>query len=302
MGVDRRGFLPTLSTGSARKGTATLREGIWERVTKRRGFGPLTKPLSSLSVFLRSDYNGNCESVAEMKDNSAWEMEVCSYCFERMHRTKIEEHKRLVHGKVMEAEEIVEGLAEHEKNGMLAICVWIGLETLIAVILYALDVMESLPWILITAGIFIGIGVIGVAVHFSTPERIREARKRAREVMLKRMVICSVCASMIPYEEYGGHIRRYHPKKMPYQWYRAALLVLLVLVGGGGYVALSLLSETQWLSDREGVLLVIGWIAGSCLILSWIIYEYHVGELKHIERMRRHWEEHRFDSTDSENE
>jgi hypothetical protein len=35
--VDRRGFLPTFSTGSAKKGTRTSQKGISGRVTKRRG-------------------------------------------------------------------------------------------------------------------------------------------------------------------------------------------------------------------------------------------------------------------------
>jgi hypothetical protein len=43
--VDRRGFLPTFSTGSAEKGTRTSQNGISGRVTKRRGFEPLNKPL-----------------------------------------------------------------------------------------------------------------------------------------------------------------------------------------------------------------------------------------------------------------
>lgn len=225
-------------------------------------------------------------------------MEVCEYCFERIHRTQIEEHKNLAHRDVIEAENTIEGLTERETKGLLAIAAWIGLETLIAFILFALGVEASIPWILVVAGVFIGIGVIGLAIHFSTPDQVKEARRRARGVLQNRMVRCEVCDSMVTYKDYSGHIKRYHPKKMPYEWYRASILALLVLVGGGGCIALSALAEMEILSIEEFVLLVISWIAGICHILLWMIYEYHVGELKHIKRMRRHWEEHRFESKD----
>lgn len=229
-------------------------------------------------------------------------MEVCEYCFERMHRTQIEEHRSSAHREVMEAESIIEGLVDNERKGLLAICVWIGLEAIVAFMLYALGVDSSLPWILITVGIFAGIGVTGLAVHLSTPIQVREARSRAREVILKRMVKCDVCDRTVPYEDHSNHIRQFHPRKMPYEWYRTAIVALLVLVGGGGYIALELLSETEWLSDEEGLLLVVGWIAGTCLIFLWMFYEYHVGELRHIQRMRRHWDEHKFDSKDLESQ
>jgi hypothetical protein len=47
--MDRRGFLPTFSTGSARKGTRTFQKSISGRVTKKRGFRPLAKPLFHLN-------------------------------------------------------------------------------------------------------------------------------------------------------------------------------------------------------------------------------------------------------------
>jgi len=237
-----------------------------------------------------------------MRDGSAWEMEVCEYCFERMHRAQIEEHKHLVHRDVIDAEDTVKGLTEREKKGLLAVGVWLGLETLIVFILVALGIETSMPYVLAVAGVFIGIGVIGLAIQLSTPKQVKEARKKAREVILKRKVRCDVCGSMVAFEDYSSHIRRYHPKKMPYEWYRVAILVLLALVAGGGYIAVGLLAEAEILSDNEFVLLIVSWIAGSCLILLWMVYEYHVGELRHIQKMRRHWEEHRYDPKDGKSE
>lgn len=229
-------------------------------------------------------------------------MEVCPYCFERMHRTLIEEHKNLVHRDIMDAESIVKGPTEHEKKGLLAMGVWLGLEVLFVIILYALEVESNLPWVLVVAGAFIGMGMIGLAIQLSTPIQVKEARKKARGIILRRMVRCDVCEKMIPYEDYSGHVRQLHTRKMLYDWYRTTLAVLLLVVGGGGYMAFSLLAEAEMLPDEQGVLLVIGWIGGSCLIFLCMIYEYYVGELRHIQRMRRHWEEHRYDSRDSENE
>ncbi len=156
--------------------------------------------------------------------------------------------------------------------------------------------------VLAIAGVFIGIGVIGLTIHFTIPEQVKEARKMAREVILKRMVRCDICDNFVSFEDYSSHIKQYHPKKVPYEWYRTALFVLLVLVGGGGYIVLSILAEMEALSAKELMLFVISWIAGSCLIFFWVMYEYHVGEPKHLERMRRRWGEHRFDSEDSKNE
>jgi len=61
--VDRKGFLPTLSTGSAERGTKSFQNGISGMVSKRRGELPLESSLPSMLHFVHSSTNGQVEAM-----------------------------------------------------------------------------------------------------------------------------------------------------------------------------------------------------------------------------------------------
>ncbi|MCU0852808.1 MAG: hypothetical protein MUC90_06110 [Thermoplasmata archaeon] len=222
-------------------------------------------------------------------------MEPCEYCFERFHHTELEEHKSLYHSEVMRAEETLNALTEREKKGFWTILGFIGLEIVLLLLGLALDIEAEAYYIGLVAAMICAPILIGLIVTLTAPETDRAAKKRARDLLLNRMVKCDICEQMVPLNDYRGHIKRLHPRQVPYEWFRVATLVLLVVIGLGGYVALSIIAEAEILSFEQTAVLVISWIVATCLTVLWMFYLGQVGELKHIKKMRREWEEHRFD-------
>lgn len=230
-----------------------------------------------------------------MREDSPWEMEMCEYCFERMHRSQIDEHKSLVHADVMRAEEVLHGMTKRESRAFWAILGWMMLQAVLVFLGYVLGIEESLYYYAIIAGMFAFPVLLGFYVHFTTPVGDKEMKKKAWDTYLNRPVKCDICEKNISFNDYYDHMKKTHPKQVPYEWFRVATMIVLCTIGVGGYIVLSIVAEGELLSFEQTAALAAGWIMALCILCVWIFYLQQVGEPKHIKKMQREWEEHRFD-------
>jgi hypothetical protein len=229
-----------------------------------------------------------------MREDSPWAMATCEYCFERMHHSQLERHTNLVHAQVVEAEETLRQMTRREKRFFLVFGFSFLVMAMLVLVGWGLAIDDSRYYLGLVSAPFILIGII-FALQLFLPKENKELRERARQTILNTPVRCDICELMIPRKDYMKHLKSVHPKQVPYEWFRIAIVAFFLTVMVGGYILVSLVAEAGLLSFELTAYLGIGWIVLTCVLGLWIFYLSQVGEPRHISKMRESWQNERFD-------
>ncbi len=229
-----------------------------------------------------------------MKEDPPWQETMCPYCGERMHYTQFDRHKHLVHASVIEAEEFLAHPTKSEWRAIFRLtAAWFS--ALVLILLAQFYTGFDAPWfgwliMVIVAAIIPGLLLIWIL----TPKEIKEQRKKAMELLSGQEFKCEICDEKVPISKMMKHYRKYHPKQVPYEYFRIATLVVFIMSFLGGMLALFVLAENKNMRDLFGVGVAV-WITFNALFIAWVFYMSQVGEMKHIKRMREQWESERYD-------
>jgi MFS family permease len=229
-----------------------------------------------------------------MSEGSQWEDRVCNYCGERMHHSQLQRHIDLVHASVVEAERTVGTPSESEWRSVWKLFgVWF---TTLAAILIAQHFLafdgEWFGWLIVVLVFSVIPGF--VIIYLTVPEDIKQKREKAFQIMRMQEYKCEICDVRVPLADLMKHFKRYHPEQVPFEYFRAATLVVFLASFLGGMLVLFWLAQSDMFDRYFGVGTFI-WAVFNGAYIAWIFYMSQVGELRHVRKMRAKWEESKFD-------